>query len=53
MNTATENRKKPKRKRGRPAKNKIEGIKAAPEEIALALVRAAERKAEERRLQKA
>ncbi|MDE0197635.1 MAG: hypothetical protein OXK78_05540 [Caldilineaceae bacterium] len=53
MDTATENRKKPKRKRGRPAKNKIEAIKATPEEIGQALVRAAERKAEERRLQKA
>ena len=50
---ATQIQKKPKRKRGRPAKNKIEAIKAAPDEIAQALVRAAERKAEERRLEKA
>lgn len=40
------------KRRGRPAKNKIEAIKAAPDEIAQALVRAAERKAEERRLQR-
>ncbi len=47
------NMKKTKRKRGRPARNKIEPIDAPPEEIAQALVRAAERKAEERRLEEA
>ena len=41
--------KKPKRKRGRPAKNKIEQIDASPKEIAQALVRAAESKAERRK----
>lgn len=51
-NTATQIFKKPKRKRGRPAKNKIEAIPAAPKEIAQALVRAAERKGEERRAER-
>ena len=37
------------KKRGRPVKNKVKPIDASPEEIAQALVRAAERKAEERR----
>lgn len=45
----TQLREREKRKRGRPAKNKIEPIEASPEEIGQALVRAAERKAKERR----
>lgn len=50
MTTATKVKKKP---RGRPAKNKIKPIDAPPKQIAQALVRAAERKAEERRLERA
>ncbi|MCY4118502.1 MAG: hypothetical protein OXF55_16545 [Caldilineaceae bacterium] len=46
MDTATKVKKKP---RGRPAKNKIKPIDAPPKEIAQALVRAAERKGQERR----
>ena len=52
MKAQTTHREKEKRKRGRPAKHRIEPIDAPPEEIAQALVRAAEQKAEERRLQK-
>ena len=47
--STTRTLKKPKRKRSRPAKNKIEGIDAPPEKIAQALVNAAERKGKERR----
>ena len=39
------------KKRGRPVKNKIEQIDATPKEITQALVRAAKRKAKERRAQ--
>lgn len=49
MNTKLRLREKEKRKRGRPAKNRIEPIEAPPEQIAQALVRTAERKAEQRR----
>lgn len=48
----TRTRPPPKRKRGRPAKNRIEQIDAAPEEIAQALVEAAERKGQQRRARK-
>lgn len=41
--------KKPAKRRGRPVKKTIAPIKAEPEEVAQALVRAAERKGEERR----
>ena len=51
MPNQTKLREKEKRRRGRPAKNKIEPIEASPEEIGQALAKAAERKAEQRRLQ--
>ncbi len=50
MSTKTRLREKEKRKRGRPAKNRIEPIEATPEEIGQALARAAEHKAKERRI---
>lgn len=53
MSQSTTTLKKPKRKRGRPAKNRIEPIEATPEEIGQALAKAANRRAEERRKEQA
>lgn len=52
MSQTIKRMKKPKRRRGRPAKKVIKPIEAGPKEIAQALARAAERKGEKRRLNK-